>query len=442
MKNTYICSPTLKSQTTTLKIPGDKSLSHRAVILGALCENASTFTNFLCAEDCLNTARIFKQLQVPLSWDVQTETLSIQGVGLRGLKAPTQILDTGNSGTGIRLISGILSAQNFDASLTGDSSIQKRPMKRIITPLSQMGATITGQSLPNSDNIFPPLSITGKKELQSTTYTLPVASAQVKSAVLLASLYANGQTTVIEPEKCRDHTERLLEYFGAPITVDGTTIRCSSPDKLVNPSTTPITIPSDISSAAFFIVLGLIRPNTELTLHNIGLNPTRAAIIDMLQAMGGDITITPNTDNPLEPMGTLVVKTSSLTNCDIKPEWIPFLIDEIPILAIAALHAKGTFTLKNAEELRVKESDRIQTVVALIQAMGCTITETPDGFILPGEQTIQPFTADSHGDHRIAMSGIIGSLGSGVKAEVKNTDCINTSFPTFFTLIQPFVDAS
>lgn len=419
-------------------IPGDKSISHRAVILGSLANNKSQFKGFLCAEDCLNTVSVFQKLGVPIDLNIQEKTLSIQGVGLSGLREPSYILDTGNSGTGIRLITGVLAAQSFPSQLTGDASIQNRPMKRIIEPLKQMGALITGQTKEENPDLFPPLSILPSSGLSSIQYTLPVVSAQVKSCLLLASLFIPEKTVLIEKEKTRDHTEVMLKSYGANIQTDHLTLSCIGQTPLKCPSTDPLTIPADFSSAAFFIVLSLLS-NTSITLQNIGINKTRSALITVLQQMGANIQVTPLSNAGFEPIATLSISPSSLHNITIDPKMIPIIIDEIPILAIAAVFSSGTLSLRKAKELRVKESDRITSIVNLIKAMGGDIQEYEDGFDIHGSKTkIQPFHAHTFHDHRIAMSACIAASIAKVKASLDDIHCIQTSFPNFFNILSQF----
>ena len=423
-----------RTETTIGNIPGDKSLSHRAVILGSLAEGVSSFSGFLAAEDCLNTLKVFQAMGIEAT---QNKTdLTIYGKGLSGLQ-PTQnnkTLDVGNSGTGIRLITGVLAAQSFETHITGDASIQRRPMKRVITPLSLMGAKITGQTLAGKTDIYPPLHIVGTP-LSAISYTLPVASAQVKSAILLASLFSKDPTTVIEPEATRDHTERMLHGYGADIRREGHHIVCSGSRPLVAPQNRCIQIPADISSAAFFIVLGLITSHEGLHLTHVGVNPTRDAIINVLQAMGANIKISYQTGDDFEPHATISVYPSEMTNINVDPTVIPFLIDEIPILAVAALFSKGTLKVTGAKELRVKESDRISGIARMAASVGVPITETEDGFSLSGSPSGEHFVLDSHGDHRIAMSGIVLAYAAGMSAVVTDCACIQTSFPNFFEIL-------
>jgi len=410
-------------------IPGDKSISHRAVIMGSLANNNSVFEGFLCAEDCLNTAKIFQQLSVPVTVDVSTQTLRIEGQGLGGLKPSDKPLYVGNSGTGIRLISGVLAGQRFESEILGDDTIQKRPMSRIIDPLRLMGATIHGQQ--RDDKEYAPLHIQPAEALKAMHYELPMPSAQVKSAVLLASLFADGVTEVYEPIVCRNHSEVMLKQFGADIHVSNKRIRCSAKTALQNPFEGAIQIPSDFSSASFFIVLALLLPNSELCLKHIGLNPTRCRLIHVLQEMGANIRIE-NEVNEIESYGDIIVSSSSLHNIEVKAEDIPIIIDEIPILAVAALFATGTLVLKNAEELRVKESDRIRSIVLMVEAFGGDIEEFEDGFALKGGVSASTVSVQTFYDHRIAMSAVIAACVGSVELELDNSECIHTSFPNFF----------
>ncbi len=416
------------------QIPGDKSISHRAIILASLADHPITITNFLYSDDCLHTADIFRKLGVSIV--VQPDySVVVHGKGKQGLVGTSQLLDVGNSGTSIRLLTGLLSAQTFQSTIAGDASIAKRPMKRIIDPLTQMGATITGQALLHKTDIYPPLTITGNPQLQGIHYAMPVASAQVKSSLLLATLFANSPTTIIEKKPSRDHTERMLKTFGIDIKQDGTTITMTPPDQLTLSTGKHIHVPSDFSSAAFFIVLAAIIPGLTLTIKNIGLNPTRSALLDVLTQMKANIQITPNPSPNAEPTGEIIITGSVLTNIDVPPHLIPIIIDEIPILTVAALLAKGTMRISNAEELRIKESDRIAEIVTLIRAIGGVIAETPDGFTTQGLNTPKPFTYNAGHDHRMAMSAIILAIATQVDAEINGCDYIATSFPNFFKIL-------
>jgi 3-phosphoshikimate 1-carboxyvinyltransferase len=383
---------------------------------------------------------IFKRLGVTIIRDDAQTSMTITGVGLNGLKASDSVLDVGNSGTAIRLITGVLAAQNFNSTITGDSSIQSRPMKRIIDPLHQMGAQINGVNTEN--NIVPPLKITGGKPLSGITYDMPVASAQVKSAILLAGLWANGTTTVKEPEVCRDHTERMFQEFGVDLVSQEGVITLTPPQKLETRQTEFI-IPSDISSAAFFAVLGCCAPGLEIKMTNIGNNPTRNRVLKVLNEMGASLDLEPLNDQA-EPMVNITARGSKLNNITVNSEDIPIIIDEIPILAVAALFGDGPFTVRNAEELRVKESDRIAAISGIIKGIGAGWKEYEDGFtITPAVEEVNgervysyhSFELDSHDDHRIAMSGVVAALISGVSATIKNCENINTSFPNFMEIL-------
>ena len=383
-----------------LEIPGDKSISHRAIMFGSLAKGTTEVTHFLQGADCLSTISCFQKLGIEI--ENKPDKILIHGKGLHGLSAPSEILDCGNSGTTTRLISGILSGQNFTSTLTGDASIQKRPMKRIMTPLGQMGADIT--SLYGND--CAPLTIRGC-QLSGIHYHSPIASAQVKSAVLLAGLYADGETRVTEPYISRNHSEIMLSYFGAKIRTEDTTA-IILPNPLLEGQ--KIVVPGDISSAAYFIAAGLLVPGSEILLKNVGINPTRDGILRVAKEMGGNIELlNVNTDNG-EPTADLLVKFSALKGITIGGEIIPTLIDEIPIIAIMAAFARGTTIIKDAAELKVKESNRIQVMADNLKAMGADIESTEDGMIIHGGKDLHGAIIDPHKDHRIAMSFAIASL--------------------------------
>ena len=432
----YLFSDSLiKTQVTISTIPGDKSISHRAIILGALAENNSEFSNFLFAEDCLNTVQIFKKLGVSIDCNVKNKRVYIKGKGLHGLNVSKQHLDVGNSGTGIRLITGVLAAQAFNSCITGDETILVRPMARIIDPLMSMGAQVSAQSYPNMQDKYPPLTIQGVDQLTGINYKMPIASAQVKSAILLAGLYANGSTTIIEPRPSRNHTEVMLKAYGAPITTADTSTTIKKTTALRNPFSTSLVIPSDFSSAAFFIVLGLLQKEAKLTLTNIGMNPTRNTLLKVLKLMGATIDIV-NETSTLEPYADIVMHPSKLHNITIDESYIPFIIDEIPILAVAGMFAAGTMVVTGAKELRFKESDRIEKIVHLVTQFGGTITQKADGFILEGGIKKASPHILSGKDHRISMSAVIASLVSETPVFIDDVDCIKTSFPNFFDLIK------
>lgn len=405
-----------------ITIPGDKSISHRAIMLGSIADGTTEITNFLQGADCLSTIACFKQMGVSIENSV--DKVVIKGSGLHGLTAPKNILDVGNSGTTTRLMSGILAAQNFTCSLNGDASIQKRPMGRIITPLSQMGASIT--SLKGND--CAPLEITGKP-LHAIHYDSPVASAQVKSAILLAGLYAEGTTSVTEPSLSRNHSELMLSAFGANVTSEGTTATITTAERLQGQS---VIVPGDISSAAYFIVAGLIFPNSEVLIKNVGINPTRDGILRVCKAMGATISYENERTVSGEPVADLLVRSNSLTGTTIGGDIIPTLIDEIPAIAVLACFAEGTTIIKDAQELKVKESNRIDEMVNNLAKMGADITATDDGMIIHGGKPLHGATINSKLDHRLAMSFAIAGLMADGETDIQGAEVVETSFPTFY----------
>lgn len=406
-------------------IPGDKSISHRAVMFGALADGTTEVTNFLKGADCLSTISCFQKLGIEI--ENTPEHILIHGKGLHGLQAPTSVLDAGNSGTTTRLISGILAAQPFTCTLTGDSSIQTRPMKRIMEPLSMMGAAI--ESVRHND--CAPLSISGR-ELKGIHYHSKVASAQVKSCILLAGLYASGETSVTEPTVSRNHSEIMLRYFGADVLTEGTTATIF-PEPVLHGQR--ICVPGDISSAAYFIAAGLLVPNSEILIRNVGINPTRDGILRVARAMGGDITLL-NIREEGEPTADLLVRSSSLHGTVVEGDLIPTLIDEIPVINIMAACAEGQTIIRDAAELKVKESNRIDVMVELLKSMGCDITATDDGMIINGGRPLHGAVIDSHLDHRIAMSFAVASLIADGTTEILGSDCVNISYPTFYQDLQ------
>ena len=408
----------LKGEVT---VPGDKSISHRAVMFGSLAQGDTEVTNFLQGADCLSTIDCFRKMGIDI--ENTPEHILIHGRGLHGLSAPECTLDVGNSGTTTRLISGILAAQPFSVTLTGDASIQKRPMRRIMEPLSMMGADITSVN----GNDCAPLRITGGP-LKGIHYHSKIASAQVKSAILLAGLYADGITKVTEPAVSRNHTEIMLNYFGASVTTDGTTASVC-PDPVLTGQ--KICVPGDISSAAYFIAAGLLVPGAEVLIHNVGINPTRDGILKVAQAMGGNITYL-NVNHDGEPTADLLVKHSALHGTTIEGEIIPTLIDELPIINVMAAYAEGTTTIRNAEELRAKESNRIDVMVDYLSAMGCDITGTEDGMIIEGGKPLHGITIDPHMDHRIAMSFAIAALVAEGETKITDSDIVTVSYPNFY----------
>ena len=414
--------PKLNKLHGKLTIPGDKSISHRAVMFGALAQGTTRITHFLEGADCLSTISCFQAMGIHIQKN--KDEVLVEGKGLHGLQAPLDILDVGNSGTTTRLISGILAGQDFTSRLTGDASICQRPMGRIITPLSLMGAQITSQN----QNGCAPLTIQGG-HLHGIHYQSPVASAQVKSCVLLAGMYADAPTSVTEPVLSRNHTELMLNYFGAQVTSKGTTAAIlPQPDLKAR----DITVPGDISSAAYFIAAGLLVPGSEILLCNVGINPTRDGLLRVCQAMGGDITLL-NVRNYGEPTADLLIRSSSLHGTEIKGEIIPALIDEIPMIAVMAAFAEGTTVIRDAAELKVKESDRIQVMTDNLTRMGADVEALPDGMIIHGGKPLHGATIDSHKDHRIAMSfAVAGGICEG-SLTITDGECVNISYPEFYT---------
>ena len=414
----------IKKQTNLrgeLTVPGDKSISHRAVMFGSLAKGTTRISHFLEGADCLSTIACFRKMGIDI--ERNASEILVHGKGLHGLSAPDGILDVGNSGTTTRLISGILAGQNFTSELDGDDSIRTRPMKRIMTPLTSMGADITSKR----DNGCAPLVIHGKT-LHGIHYDSPVASAQVKSCVLLAGMYADGITSVTEPFLSRNHTEIMLNYFGAKVTSEGTTASIV-PEPALNGR--EIQVPGDISSAAYFIAAGLLTPGSEILLKNVGINPTRAGILKVCMDMGADITLL-NESTEGEPTADLLIRTSSLKGTTIEGGIIPTLIDEIPMIAVMAAFADGTTVIRDAQELKVKESDRITVMVDNLKRMGADIEGTEDGMIIHGGKPLHGATIDSHLDHRVAMSfAVAGTICDGT-VDILNGDCVKISYPEFY----------
>ncbi len=402
-------------------MPGDKSISHRSVMFGALAKGDTEISNFLRGADCLSTISCFRSMGVDI--EEKGENVLVHGKGLRGLRRPDGILDCGNSGTTTRLISGILAAQDFDVTLTGDESIQKRPMKRIIDPLSLMGAEIESVR----GNGCAPLHITGAP-LHGISYSTPVASAQVKSAILLAGLYADGETRVTEPAPSRNHTELMLSSFGADVRTEGTTVTIRQAEELYGQK---IQVPGDISSAAFFIAAGLLIPGSEILLKNVGVNPTRDGVLRVFRRMGGSIETTALSSGAGEPAADLLVKASRLHGVEISGEEIPSLIDEIPVIAAAACFADGVTVIRDAAELKVKESNRIAAMTENLRAMGADVTETEDGMIIRGGRPLHRAVIDSRNDHRIAMTFAVAALAAEGETSIPQWDCVNISYPGF-----------
>ena len=403
-----------------LRVPGDKSISHRAVMFGSIAKGTTNIKGFLTGADCISTISIFKKMGIDIELD--NTFVKVHGKGLYGLNCPHEVLDCGNSGTTTRLVSGILSAQNFTSVLIGDKSIQKRPMNRIITPLSMMGADI------ESNDGFAPLTITGSK-LHGIEYNSPVASAQVKSAILLAGLYASSPTTVTEPAKSRDHTELMLKKFGANLTSTKTSVTINPCSELF---ANDIDVPSDISSAAFFMAAAILVPNSELILENVGINPTRDGIIKVLKDMGANIEIINQTDS-FEPVADIKVAYSKLHATCIGGDIIPTLIDELPLLAALASLAEGTTVIKDAGELKVKESNRIRVMCEELSKLGVDVIETEDGMEIKGADNLKGnVTISTHDDHRIAMTFAVLNLVSDGEIKLDNKNCVEISYPDFF----------
>ncbi len=406
-----------------IAIPGDKSISHRAVMFGAISDGTTKVTNFLQGADCLSTIDCFRRLGVEI--ENTPNRILIHGKGLHGLCAPSQILDTGNSGTTTRLISGILCGQKFETILNGDASIQSRPMKRIMEPLSQMGADIVSLK----GNGCAPLRIREAAGLHGIHYQSPVASAQVKSAILLAGIYADGETRVTEPYLSRNHTELMLAGFGADIRSEGTTAVIAPQPHLRGRN---IEVPGDISSAAYFIAAGLLVPGSEILIRHVGINPTRDGILQVVRDMGADITLLNEKNVGGEPTADLLVRHSSLKGTTIGGAIIPTLIDELPILAILACFASGTTVIRDAQELKVKESNRIDVMVKNLSSMGAHIEATEDGMVIDGGYPLHGAVIDSRLDHRIAMSFAIAGLCAEQETQILGADCVKISYPDFY----------
>lgn len=424
----------------TITVPGDKSLTHRAIILTALAEGTSTISGYCQGEDCLNTMRAFQSLGVPITHT--PAEMTVRGKGFWGLTEPDSPIDCGNSGTGIRLLTGLLAGQDFFSVLTGDESIRRRPMGRVVKPLREMGAVIGGRK----GGELAPLAITGSR-LHGIDYTSPVASAQMKSSLLLAGLFAQGQTRYREPSLSRDHTERMFQFFGIPLTKDeGALVLQGRPS--IGWRGVPIAIPGDFSAAAFFIVGATIVPGSDVTIRRVGMNQTRTGLMDVMRKMGADIQVLDQREEAGEPVGDLRVKSASLKGVTIGSELIPKTIDEFPVLCVAAAVADGDTVISGAEELRVKESDRIATMSGELRAMGALIEERPDGMIIRGlgqggenGRLNATSSAQSHGDHRVAMSLAIGGLTAEQRMTIADIGCVNTSFPNFNEALTQLVSA-
>ena len=405
-----------------IRVPGDKSISHRSIMFGSLAKGVTTVHDILRGEDVLSTMQVFRDLGVQIEDDGNVVT--IHGVGFAGLQAPTNKLNMGNSGTSIRLISGVLAGQDFVTEMFGDDSLSKRPMDRITIPLRQMGVQIAGRT----ERDLPPLTIHGNKNLQSIHYTLPVASAQVKSALIFAALQAQGESVIVEKEMTRNHTEDMIKQFGGQISVNGKEIRVQGGQEFTGQN---VLVPGDISSAAFWMVAGLIIPNSKIILGNVGINETRTGILDVVKVMGGNINLS-NVDN-IAKSATITIETSELVGTEIGGEIIPRLIDELPIIALLATQAKGQTVIRDAEELKVKETDRIQVVVDALNSMGADITPTEDGMIIKGKTSLHGAKVHTFGDHRIGMmTAIAALLVKDGQVELERAEAINTSYPNFF----------
>ena len=413
----------------SIRVPGDKSISHRSIIFGSLADGETKVYDILRGEDVLSTMQVFRDLGVEI--EDKDGVVTIQGVGMDGLKAPQNALDMGNSGTSIRLISGVLAGADFEVEMFGDDSLSKRPMDRVTLPLKKMGVSISGQT----ERDLPPLHLKGTKNLTPIHYELPIASAQVKSALIFAALQAQGQSVIIEKECTRNHTEDMLCQFGGDLSVDGKKITVQGPQKL---SGQTVVVPGDISSAAFWLVAGLIVPNSRVVLKNVGINETRTGIIDVIRAMGGKLEITDI--DPIAKSATLTVETSDLKRTEIGGVLIPRLIDELPIIALLATQAQGQTIIKDAEELKVKETDRIQVVADALNSMGAAITPTADGMIIEGKSTLHGARVNTFGDHRIGMmTAIAALLVADGEVELDRAEAINISYPSFFDDLETLI---
>lgn len=411
-----------QSLSGTIRVPGDKSISHRSIMFGSIAKGVTTVHDILRGEDVLSTMQAFRDLGVTVEDDGNVVT--IHGVGFEGLKAPNNALDMGNSGTSIRLISGVLAGQDFEVEMFGDDSLSKRPMDRVTIPLKQMGAEVSGQT----ERDLPPLRMKGSKSLKSIHYQLPVASAQVKSALIFAAMQAEGESIILEKESTRNHTEDMILQFGGKIQVEGKEIRISGGQELEGQK---VVVPGDISSAAFWLVAGLVVPNSKVVLENVGINETRTGIIDVIKAMGGQITLT--AIDPIAKSATITVETSELRGTEISGDIIPRLIDELPIITLLATQASGETIIRDAEELKVKETDRIQVVADALNAMGANIIPTEDGMIIQGKTSLHGATINTFGDHRIGMmTAIAALLVKEGEVILERSEAIKTSYPEFF----------
>ncbi|HJF20396.1 MAG TPA: 3-phosphoshikimate 1-carboxyvinyltransferase [Enterococcus columbae] len=417
-----------KSLKGTIEVPADKSISHRSIMFGAIANGTTIVKNFLRGEDCLSTLNGFKQLGVPIDDDGQT--ITIQGVGFNGLKAAKTPIDLGNSGTSIRLMMGILAGAPFITTFYGDEYLNRRPMNRVMLPLNQMGAHLTG----HDSTEYPPITIQGTSNLQPVHYEMPIASAQVKSAILFAALQAKGTSTIIEKEPSRNHTEQMIKQFGGTIEVENKTITITGPQTLTGQT---VIVPGDISSAAFFLVAGAIIPNSQITLKNVGINPTRTGILDVLERMNAQFELS-QIDEQNES-ATITIQTSQLKATTIEGSDIPRLIDELPIIALLATQAYGTTIIRNAEELKVKETNRIDATCEELSKLGAKITPTEDGMIIQGPCQLHGGKVDSRGDHRIGMMLQIAALLTDETVELEKANAVTVSYPQFFEDVKQLI---
>lgn len=407
----------------TIRVPGDKSISHRSIMFGSLAKGTTVVRDILRGEDVLSTMQVFRDMGVTITDD--GDSITIEGVGFSGLKKPQNKLDMGNSGTSIRLISGVLAGQDFEVEMFGDDSLSKRPMDRITIPLRQMGVDISGQT----ERDLPPLTLKGSKNLKPIHYHLPVASAQVKSALIFAALQAEGESVIIEKEKTRNHTEDMIKQFGGEITINDKEIRITGGQAFTGQE---VVVPGDISSAAFWLVAGLIVPNSKIVLQNVGINETRTGILDVIRSMGGKLQL--SDIDEVAKSATITVETSELVGTRIAGDIIPRLIDELPIIALLATQAEGETVICDAEELKVKETDRIRVVADALNSMGAAITPTEDGMIIKGKTALHGAKVNTFGDHRIGMmAAIAAQVATEGVVEIERVDAINTSYPTFFS---------
>ncbi len=421
----------------TMTVPGDKSVTHRAIILASLAQGTSTITGYGRGEDCLNTMRAFRTMGIAI--DEEVDRLIVHGKGQWGLSEPSGIIDCGNSGTGIRLLAGLLAGQDFFSVLTGDESIRRRPMGRVVRPLRDMGASIAGRR----GGELAPLAIAGRK-LAGLEYQSPVASAQIKSSILLAGLFADGSTSVTEPRRSRDHTERIFHYFGIPCRVDDLTVRVEG-RPAVGWVAKPVMVPGDFSAAAFFLVAGTIVEQGEVTVRQVGINPTRTGLLPILERMGASIQVLNRCEEAGEPIADLVVRPAPLRGTTVRAEEIPSMIDEFPILCVAAAVAEGETVIVGADELRVKESDRIATMAVELRKMGVSVDERPDGMViqgLGGTGRLRAAVCASSGDHRVAMSMAVAGLVADGMTCIEDVDCVATSFPGFHAKLSKLLTSS